>query len=88
MQTSTQNRSKSSPRNTATLAASLALALLALPAAPVARAADAPTKQASAPCAGNPCGGKRKCAKSEGDNPCAGTKCKRNNDNPCAGKSR
>ena len=75
-------------KNTASLAAALALALLTLPAAPAASAADAPGKQASAPCAGNTCGGKRKCPKTDSDNPCAGVRCKKNNDNPCAGKSK
>ncbi len=79
---------KSARKNTASLAAALALALLGLPVAPAASAAEMPGRQASAPCAGNPCGGKRKCARSESDNPCAGAKCKRNNDNPCAGKSK
>lgn len=79
---------KPARKNTASLVATLAAALLSLPVAPLARAADAPARQASAPCAANPCGGKRKCAKSDSDNPCAGTKCKRNSDNPCAGKSK
>jgi hypothetical protein len=75
-------------KNTASLAAALAIALLTLPVAPAASAADVPVKQASAPCSGNPCGGKRKCPKTDSDNPCAGAKCKKNNDNPCAGKSK
>ena len=79
---------KPARKNTTSLAAALTVALLSLPVAPAARAADMPAKQASAPCAGNPCGGKRKCAKGDSDNPCAGSKCKRNSDNPCAGKTK
>jgi hypothetical protein len=79
---------KPARKNTASLAAALAVALLSLPVALAASAAEPPAKQACAPSAGNPCGGKRKCAKSDSDNPCAGAKCKRNNDNPCAGKTK
>jgi hypothetical protein len=46
------------------------------------------TRNADNPCSGNPCAGKRKCAKPDSDNPCAGAKCKRGGDNPCAGKAR
>ena len=79
---------KTKSNRTATLAATVAAALMGLSAAPAAVGADAPKTTAS-PCAGNPCAGsKRKCAKSDSDNPCAGAKCKKNTDNPCAGKSK
>jgi hypothetical protein len=72
------------------LVSALAAALLTVPAAPVAFAADPPARTASAPCAGgNPCAAKkRKCPKSDSDNPCAGAKCKKPTENPCAGKSK
>jgi len=73
------------------LVSALAMALLTVPMAGAAIAADAPSKAASAPCSGgNPCSGKKRERKSE--NPCAGNPCagkrkcaKSDSDNPCAG---
>lgn len=85
---------KNSRSNLGSLVSALAMALVTVPAAPVAFAADAPAKTA-APCAGgNPCAGAKR-RRSGGDNPCAGNPCagsrKRaagDDANPCAGAKR
>lgn len=83
---------KNSRSNLGSLVAALAVSLAGVAVAPVALAADAPTKTA-APCAGgNPCAGAKR-RRSGGDNPCAGNPCagksrrRSGGDNPCAGKS-
>ena len=85
---------KHSRNNIGSLVSALAMTLLAVPAAPLALAADTQQKPA-APCAGGskPCAaGKRR---SRADKPCAGNPCagrRKRGDadeaNPCAGKSR
>ena len=70
------------------VASALAMALMAVPMAPPAMAADVQTKTNGSSCSGNPCAGKKKCSKGDADNPCAGSKCRKKDDNPCAGKSK
>lgn len=78
---------KHTPRSTVlpALAASLAMAVAALPAV-AANPNDAkPSAESTKGGTGNPCAGADKCKNS--NNPCAGSNCKRSKaSNPCAGK--
>lgn len=84
---------KNSRKHLGSLVSALAMALLTVPVAPQALAADVPAKAAT-PCAsGNPCAATKR--RSRSDNPCAGSPCagsrKRSagdEANPCAGKLR